>query len=111
MDSENLRERFRQISDGIPLKMENLTIRIDCGKLLVTHWTQTYYMENITKVNSLIELDNLKAEFSVLMKNFGELKSLIELNDLKVEYHIAYDSGKSGIGICSEINGENNWYL
>ena len=111
MDSEILRKKIWLIADGIPLKIENVIIRVDAGKLLVTYWTQTYYLENVTKSNSLIELDDLKNYFSTLMLQFEELQSLIDLNNLKVEYHIAYDTGKSGVGICSEIDGKLNWYL
>jgi hypothetical protein len=111
MDAENLRHRIWLIADGIPLKIENVTIKIIAGKLLVTLWTQTRYLENITKANSILELENLKNDFSAFLLKFEEMRTLIKLNDLQVEYHLAYDEGKSGIGICSEIDGELNWYL
>jgi hypothetical protein len=43
---------------------------------------------------------------------YEDLKLIIKANDMVVEYHMQFnDSGKAGIGLCSEINGKLNWYL
>ncbi|MGL2964769.1 hypothetical protein ACSVH2_13185 [Flavobacterium sp. RSB2_4_14] len=112
MDSEQIRKRIWLITDGVPLSIENVTIRIDrAGKLLVIGWTNTFYLENVTKVKSFLELENLKQYFMSLKSQFEEFDSLISLNNLTTEYHITFNEGKNAIGICSEINGELNWYL
>jgi hypothetical protein len=112
MNSKQLNQRIMLIPDGFPLILENMTVRVErTGKLLVFGWTQTHYLENISKDKILTELDNLKNDFSILLQQFAELRSLIELNNLKVEFHIDWNEGKNGIGICSEIDGIINWYL
>ena len=110
---ENIRKRIWLIADGIPLKLDNMTIRTsNSGKLLVTGWTCTINFNKISKENILQELDDLKISFSGLSKSFPELNDIVKGNDLTIEYHIAYDdSGKAGIGLCSEIEGKLNWYI
>ena len=110
---ENIRKRIWLIADGIPLKLDNITVRTnDSGKLLVTGWTNTIHFNNISKENVLQELDDLKSSFSELSKKFPELNDIIKGNDLTIEYHMAYDdSGKVGIGLCSEVEGKLNWYI
>ena len=112
MNSEQIRERIWSIADGVPLSIENVTIRIDrAGKLLVIGQTDTCYFENVTKEKTLLELQNLKEYFISLKSQFEELQNLISLNNLTTEYHITFPDGKNAIGICSEINNEVNWYL
>lgn len=110
---ENIRSRIWLVADGIPLKLDNMTIRTnDSGKLLVTGWTSTIHFKNISKERILHELDDLKSSFSDLSKSFTELTDIVKGNDLTIEYHMAYDdSGKTGIGLCSEIEGKLNWYI
>ena len=101
------------IADGIPLKLDNMVIRTtDTNKLLVTGWTNTIHFQNIKRENILTELTDLKSSFSDLTKSFNELSDIIKNNRLTVEFHMAYDdSGKVGIGLCSEIDGAINWYV
>ncbi|QNA46503.1 hypothetical protein [Lacibacter sediminis] len=110
---ENIRKRIWLIADGIPLKLDNMTIRTkDSGKLLVTGWTSTINFNNISKENILQELADLKSSFSDLSKAFTELNDIVTRNDLTIEYHIAFDDfGKAGIGLCSEVEGKLNWYI
>lgn len=111
--NENIRKRIWLIPDGIPLKLDNITIRSnDSGKLLVIGWTNAINLSNISKENTFQELNDLKSAFSGLSKSFPELNDIVTGNGLTIEYHMAYnDSGKTGIGICSEIEGELNWYI
>lgn len=110
---QNIRQRICLIADGIPLKLDNMTIRTnDSGKLLVTGWTSTINFNNISKENILQELVDLKSFFSGLSKSFTELNDIVKRNDLTIEYHMAYDdSGKAGTGLCSEVEGKLNWYI
>jgi hypothetical protein len=110
---ESIRQRIWLIADGIPLKLDSLTIRTsDSDKLLVTGWTNTINFSNISKENILQELNDLKCSFSDLLKKFPELNDIVKGNGLTIEYHMAYDdSGKAGIGLCSEIEGRLNWYI
>jgi hypothetical protein len=113
MTADDIRQRIWLIADGIPLKLDSMTIQTtDSNKLLVTGWTNTVNFENITKEKVLSEPRNLKSSFTDLTSSFSELNDIITGNELTVEFHIAYDdSGKVGIGLCSEINGNIKWYL
>ncbi len=113
MDKDDIRKRIWLIADGVPLKSGNMTIKTtDTDKLLVTGWTNTIHLENISKNKIAQELEDIKTSFSELSKSFNELINLVKLNNLTIEYHMAYDdSGKAGIGLCSEIGGIINWYI
>jgi len=113
MTTDDIRQRIWLIPDGVPLKLGNMTIRTsDTDKLLVTGWTNTIHFQNITREKILEELKDLKDSFSDLTNSFSEINDIVETNRLTIEFHMAYDdSGKVGIGICSEINGTINWYL
>lgn len=110
---DNITERIWLITDGIPLKMENMTIRTtDSNKLLVIGFTNTIYFKNISRESILKELHDLIDSFLKLSKSHNELNDIVEKNNLTIEYHVSYDdSGKVGIGLCSEINGKLDWYI
>jgi hypothetical protein len=82
------------------------------NKLLAMGWTQTNYFENISKDKVLEELKILKLSFLNLLESYNDLNQIIKTLNLVIEYHMAYDdSGKGGVGLCSEIEGELNWYI
>ncbi len=113
MDTSEIQRKIWRIADGIPFKLGNLTIRTtNSDKLLVTGWTNTIHFNSISRDNIVNELKELKQSFYELRSSFKELDDIIINNDLNIEFHMAYDdSGKCSIGICSEINGEINWYI
>ena len=113
MDTTQLKERIWRIADGIPLRLDNCTIKInDNGRLLVIGWTYTIYFENVTKDKVIQELNELKDNFKKLTDSFSDLVTIIKSNDLKIEFHMQFDdNGKAGIGLCSEIDGQINWYI
>jgi hypothetical protein len=113
MTTKDIQERIWLIPDGIPLMLDDMTIRAtDSGKLLVTGWTSTIHFVNITRERILMELDDLKNSYSELSMSFNELNDIVTNNNLTIEYHVAYDeAGKIGIGLCSEIDGKLNWYI
>ncbi|MEN3323445.1 hypothetical protein VP395_06875 [Mariniflexile soesokkakense] len=89
-----------------------MSIKINSNKLLVTGWTNIIHFGNITKDSVMKELLDLKESFSKLTESFDEINSIVKTNNLTIEYHMEYDdSGKAGIGLCSEIDGELNWYI
>jgi hypothetical protein len=113
MTTKDIKERIWLIADGIPLKLDNMTIRTtDSDKLLVTGWTSTIHFENISRKNVLVELASLKDSYAELSKTYNEINDFVRINNLTIEFHIAYDdAGKVGIGLCSEICGKLNWYI
>lgn len=113
MDSNQLTEKIWRIADGIPLRLDNCTIKIaDNGRLLVTGWTDTFYFENITKDKVIQELSELKDSFNKLSESFPDLLTIIKSNNLTIEFHMQFDdNGKASVGLCSEIEGQINWYI
>lgn len=110
---ENIRKRIWLLADGIPLKLDGMTIRTsDSGKLLVLGWTNAIDFSNISRENVIQELADLKSSFSDISKSFTEINDIINGNSLTIEYNISYDdSGKTDITLCSEIEGNLNWYI
>ena len=113
MDTTQLTEKIWRIADGIPLRLDNCTIRIsDNGRLLVTGWTDTIYFENITKNKVIQKLNELKDNFKTLSESLPDLVTLFDSNNLTIEFPMQFDdNGKAGIGLCSEIDGQINWYI
>ena len=113
MDTTLLRERIWKIADGIPLRLENCTLKTnDSGKLLVIGWTDTMFFENISKDKVFQELNELKEDFKKLADSFPDLVTIIKSNDLTIEFHMQFDdNGKAGVGLCSEIDEQINWYI
>lgn len=113
MTTSEIRKRIWLIADGIPLTLNNLTIRTtDSGKLLVIWWTDTVHFKNITRAKSLQEMNSLKASYTELSSLYKELNDIVETNNLLIEYHVSYDDGgKIQIGLCSEIEGKIYWYI
>lgn len=110
MEKNVIEQKTWLIAEGLPFKFDNITIRTtDGGKLLVTWWTPTVFFENISQENIESELVQLKKNFIALAEEYRAIELL--RNELEVEYHISYDSGKAGVGICSEINNEVIWYI
>ena len=112
MTKKDIQERIWLIPEGIPLNLDNITVRTDSNKLLVTGWTKTIHFKNITRETILEELNDLKTLYFELSASFDELNDIVKNNDLTIEYHMVYDdAGKCGIGLCSEIDGKLNWYI
>ncbi len=112
MTRKDIIERIRLVTDGVPLKLDNLTIRTtSSGKLLITGWTNTINFENITKSKILQELDNLKKSYSELAKSFEELNDIVKNNGLTMlkENKRLPTHATSNLGIW--LNGKISLYL
>lgn len=111
MPTNFISERIDLIAEGFPFQLDNLSIKADSGKLLVTGWTNTIEFKDLSKKEILEELALLKMTFSELSNSYPELNRLASSN-LTIEYHMAYsDYSKAGIGLCSEIEGRLDWYI
>ena len=113
MTRADIQKRIVLISDGVPFKLGNMTIRTtDSGLLVATGYTNTIHFENISKSTVLRELENLKISFTDLCEDFHELEDLVKRRNQAIEFHMAYDdAGKTSISLCSEINEKVQWYI
>ena len=93
------------------LKVGDLTISLKENKELnVIGWTNFIHFENLTKRQSLIELDEIKNLFRLMLNSSKDLAEYAENKTIK--YFLNYDdAGKCGIEICSEKNGQIFWQV
>jgi hypothetical protein len=86
-------------------------LRLSMGNpnlLTVTGWSRYLNFSNLTKVNSLSELTEIKNIFSDMIAASDDLKKFIV--DKSIEYVLCFDDGgKASIDICSEMDGVMKW--
>lgn len=97
------------LQDNSSLKVGDLTFSLAQNKeLIVIGWTNFIHFENLTKRQSLIELNEIKESFKLMLHSSKELAEFAK--NKKINYLLNYDdAGKCGIEICSEKNGEIFW--
>ena len=97
------------LQDNQSLKVGVLTLRSkDNTELTVIGWTNFMNFENLTQRQSLIELNEIKNLFRLMLNASTDLTNFAE--DKKVNYFLNYDdNGKCGIAICSEEGGQIFW--
>lgn len=97
------------LKDGQSFTVEDLRLSMGNSNLLtVTGWSQYLNFSNLTKVNSLSELTEIKNIFSNMIAASDDLKRFII--DKSIEYVLCYDDGgKASIDICSEMDGVVKW--
>ena len=91
------------------LKVGDLTLHFkDNRELKVIGWTNFIHFENLTKQQSLIELNEIKDLFRLMLNSSKDLENFAQNKTIK--YFLCYnDAGKCGIEICSEDNGQTFW--
>jgi len=91
------------------LKVGGLTLSFkDNRELTVIGWTNFIHLENLTERQSIIELNEIKDLFRLMLNSSKGLADFAENKTIK--YYLNYDdAGKCGIGICSEENGQIFW--
>lgn len=97
------------LKDGQSFTVGDLRLGMSSSNLLtVTGWSQYLIFSNLTKVNSLNELAEIKEIFSDMVDASNDLKTFIV--DKSIEYILCYDDGgKASIDVCSEIDGVVKW--
>jgi len=103
-------ENVKQLlQDNQSLKVGDLTLNFkDNKELIVIGWTNFIHFENLTKRQSLIELNEIKDLFRLMLNSSKDLANFAENKTIK--YLLCYDdAGKCGIEICSEENGQIFW--
>lgn len=99
------------LKDGTPFTVGDIRLGVtEMGDIEVAGWSRYINFENLTKENSLKELDEIKSLFKEMIESSPELKMFIEGKD--VLYSLYYDDyGKVSITICSEKKGVLKWEL
>ena len=99
------------LKDGQSFSIGDLRLGMNgLDVLTVTGWSHYMNFSNLTKVNSLNELAEIKDMFSDMVAVSDDLKRFIV--NKSIEYIVCYDDGgKASIDICSEIDGVVKWKL
>lgn len=99
------------LKDGQSFSVGDLRLGIDSFNcLVVTGWSQYSNFTNLTKKNSIQELEEIKSLFSEMLNSSVDLKKFAEKKS--IEYVLSFDDyGKASIDICSEKNGVLKWQI
>lgn len=90
------------LKDGQSFLVGELRLGVEIpGTIDVTGWSSYKNFANLTKQQSLKELEEIKAIFYRMVNVSPELKSFIENKSIKFNLYFD-DYGKGSIGICSE---------
>jgi hypothetical protein len=109
--STSLENIGQLLKDNHSFKVGDLTLGfIDNRKLTVIGWTNFVSLKNLTKKQALIELNEIKDLFRLMLKSSKQLADFAESKTIK--YILNYDdAGKCGIEICSEENARTSWQV
>lgn len=78
--------------------------------LIITGWSKYLNFSNLTKYNSLEEMEYIKNIFNKMVKTSIPLKKFI--GNKTIEYVLCFDDGgKASIDICTEKNGKISWEI
>jgi len=83
---------------------------IGSGSIEVAGWSQWLNIENISKQNSLKELERIKSFYSEIIAGSSELQHFVKGKDTIFSLYFD-DGGKTSIAICSERNAALLWHL
>jgi hypothetical protein len=99
------------LKEGQSFSVGDLRLGIDSYNcLVVTGWSQYSNFTNLTKRNSIQELEEMKSLFSEMLNSSAELKKFAEKKC--IEYVLSFDdNGKASIDICSEKDGVLKWQI
>jgi hypothetical protein len=99
------------LKDGQSFTVGDLRLGVEgFNCLVVTGWSQYINFTNLTKHNSIQELEGIKSMFSDMLNTSAELKEFAEKKI--IEYVLSFDDyGKASIDICSEKNGVLKWQV
>lgn len=99
------------LKEGQPFTVGELNFSIvEKYTFKVTGWSQFSYFENLTKNQSIKELNEIKILFEKMVNASNELKSFIK--GMNIIYELYFDDyGKGSIPICLEKKGVIEWEI
>jgi hypothetical protein len=108
MEIERINTAVKFLNNGQSFRVEPLLLgTIDTSNLYVTGWSQYIFLNNLTKQIALRELQEIKILFEEMISISQDLRGFVK--NKKIEYNLVFDTGKAGVGICSEKNGNIEW--
>ena len=106
-----------EIKDALSFLKEGLSAKIGALRLqsmplyiCVYGWSQYKNFGNLTHVQSLIELEEIKEIFAEMLLASPELTEFVK--GRQIHYTLNFDDGgKASIPICTEINDVLSWKI
>ncbi|MFK5880023.1 MAG: hypothetical protein QM478_11095 [Flavobacteriaceae bacterium] len=96
------------LKDGNPFNVGELLFLCENIKIFsITGWSTKTDLNNLTQEFAINELEEIKSVFNKMTSVSTELNEFIK--NRQIIYHLNYDSGKGGIEICTETNGQLKW--
>lgn len=110
LDEAEIRDGISFLKKGETLVIGDITIS-QYGKdfLNVIGWSSYSDLKNLTKEIVLKELDEVKSIYSMVCEAFSLFDSYQK--EKSVKFELAFDSGKGGVGICSQSGEKIKWYI
>jgi hypothetical protein len=103
-----IRNAIDFLKDGQSFTVNGLRLTTEKQTIIVVGWSEYIHFENLTRYQSIKELEEIKLLFHKMIQISLELKEFVK--NKNVSYKLWYDdSGKASIPICAEINGIFIW--
>jgi hypothetical protein len=110
MEIERIKTAVEFLKEGQAFNVGDLRLGIEKNTVIVSGWSQYSNIENLTPLQAMNELSEVKTLFMRMIDASQELKNFIA--NKKIEYNLFFDDyGKASIIICSEKNGAMNWSI
>lgn len=109
MDIDRINKAVQFLKEGQSFNAEDIRLGIERRTIAVTGWSRYSNIMDLTKNQSLSELEGIKALFIRMVNASKELKSFILNKDIQFNLYFE-DYGKGSIIIiCSEKQGVVKW--
>ena len=98
------------LRNGESITIEKLRLENDTENFNVIGWSEFINFENLTKSQSLKDLEEVKEVFSRIANVSEEFRNFVK--DKTIVYNLYFDdAGKASIAICSEKDGLVKWHI
>jgi len=107
-NEERLKRAVEFLKESKSFMVGDLQLEDNENNFNVIGWSNYQFIENLSMQHALIELNEIKNLFKLMIENNHELKIFIENKNIAYELR-GDETGKSSITICIEKNNELIW--
>jgi hypothetical protein len=107
MNSSRVLAGIEVLKEGEAFLFENLQLQLNGDTVSVRGWTNTIFLENLTKAKAIEEITETKKDYKNLLIGYPLLEGF--LKEKTPTFSLNYDTGKAGISICKEVSGGISW--
>lgn len=106
-NEERLKRAVEFLKERKSFKVGDLLLEDNEKNFNVIGWSKYQFIENLSRQNAQIELNEIKNLFKMMVEINTELKLFVA--DKNITYELNCDLGKSSCLICREKNNEIFW--